>query len=171
MAKAVTLKNSNSEEVYPVTDVSLVNGQMITAQISDSAISTAKIADGAVTPGKLSFGKYSTTKQQIGTWIDNRPVYRVVLTGTTASANNEYTTSLGLNIDILLNVHGGLKATNGFIEPVQRIVPDNNMTTYSIGVGDFQPVTGGYMWLFQHTSNLYWGVPYYLIIEYVEPAS
>ena len=26
MAKAVTLKNSNNEEVYPVTDISLVNG-------------------------------------------------------------------------------------------------------------------------------------------------
>lgn len=43
MAKAVTLKNSNSEEVYPVTDASLVNGQMANTQIADGAVTAAKI--------------------------------------------------------------------------------------------------------------------------------
>ena len=28
MAKAVTLKNNNNEEVYPVIDISLVNGEL-----------------------------------------------------------------------------------------------------------------------------------------------
>ena len=28
MAKAVTLKNNNNEEIYPVTDISLVNGEL-----------------------------------------------------------------------------------------------------------------------------------------------
>lgn len=43
MAKAVTLKNTSDEEVYPVTDISLVNGE----------IPSGKIADGAVTSSKL----------------------------------------------------------------------------------------------------------------------
>lgn len=46
MAKAVTLKNTSDEEIYPVTDISLVNGE----------ISTERIADGAVTPAKLDLG-------------------------------------------------------------------------------------------------------------------
>lgn len=55
MAKAVTLKNSNNEEVYPVTDLSLVNGN----------IPTGRIADGAVTSDKIDW----TTMMQSGEWV------------------------------------------------------------------------------------------------------
>ncbi len=43
MAKAVTLKNNNNEEVYPVTDLSLVNGNIPTGRIADGAVTSAKI--------------------------------------------------------------------------------------------------------------------------------
>lgn len=43
MAKAVTLKNNNNEEVYPVTDLSLVNGNIPTGRIADKAVTSAKI--------------------------------------------------------------------------------------------------------------------------------
>ena len=43
MAKAVTLKNNNDEEIYPVTDLSLVNGNIPTGRIADGAVTSAKI--------------------------------------------------------------------------------------------------------------------------------
>lgn len=43
MAKAVTLKNNNNEEVYPVTDLSLVNGNIPTGRIADNAVTADKI--------------------------------------------------------------------------------------------------------------------------------
>ena len=55
MAKAVTLKNNNDEEVYPVTDLSLVNGN----------IPTGRIADNAVTSDKINW----TTLAQSGEWV------------------------------------------------------------------------------------------------------
>ena len=55
MAKAVTLKNNNDEEVYPVTDLSLVNGN----------IPTGRIADNAVTSAKIDW----TTLMQSGEWV------------------------------------------------------------------------------------------------------
>lgn len=55
MAKAVTLKNNNNEEVYPVTDISLVNGNIPTGRITDNAITTPKIADSAVTSDKIDW--------------------------------------------------------------------------------------------------------------------
>lgn len=55
MAKAVTLKNNNNEEVYPVTDLSLVNGNISTGRIADNAITTPKIANGAVTSNKIDW--------------------------------------------------------------------------------------------------------------------
>lgn len=57
MAKAVTLKNSNNEEVYPVTDLSLVNGNIPTGRIADNAVTTSKIADKAVTSDKIDWTK------------------------------------------------------------------------------------------------------------------
>lgn len=62
MAKAVTLKNSNDEEVYPVTDINLVNGELPTARIADSSITEAKIADDAVTTDKVADGAVTSDK-------------------------------------------------------------------------------------------------------------
>ena len=55
MAKAVTLKNNNNEEAYPVTDLSLVNGNIPTGRIADNAVTTPKIADGVVTSAKINW--------------------------------------------------------------------------------------------------------------------
>ena len=55
MAKAVTLKNNNNEEVYPVTDLSLVNGNIPTGRIADNAVTSDKIANGAVTSDKIDW--------------------------------------------------------------------------------------------------------------------
>ena len=65
MAKAVTLKNSNDEEVYPVTDISLVNGELNGARIVNTSVGSDKltlnavweenIKDGAVTSGKIDW--------------------------------------------------------------------------------------------------------------------
>ncbi len=60
MAKAVTLKNNNDEEVYPVTDISLVNGELSTARIADDAVTTDKIADEAVTADKIDWTTLSS---------------------------------------------------------------------------------------------------------------
>ena len=43
MAKAVTLKNSNGDELYPTTIAELVNGQIQTPQIADDGVTTDKI--------------------------------------------------------------------------------------------------------------------------------
>ena len=59
MATAVTLKESDGSEIYPVTDISLVNNGIhavdIEATTPAPAVETAMIADGAVTGAKLDF--------------------------------------------------------------------------------------------------------------------
>ena len=54
MAKAVTLKNNNNEEIYPVTSADLVTGTIPTSQIRDGAITSNKITNLAVTTNKLA---------------------------------------------------------------------------------------------------------------------
>lgn len=57
--KAVTLKNSNDDTVYPVTDISLVNGGIFADTIAPveagEQVETAMIADGAVTEAKIDY--------------------------------------------------------------------------------------------------------------------
>ena len=75
MAKAVTLKNSNNEEVYPVTDISLVNGELNGARIVNASVGSDKltpnavwnenIKNGAVTSNKIDW----TTMMQSGEWV------------------------------------------------------------------------------------------------------
>ena len=43
MAKAVTLKNGSNETVYPVTDITLVNGTLGTAQLADNSVTATKM--------------------------------------------------------------------------------------------------------------------------------
>ena len=83
MAKAVTLKNNNDEEIYPVTDLSLVNGNIPTGRIADNAITTDKIKDGAVTQDKIS-GGWKLIGEANGSNRTNLPVHldKVYKTGT-----------------------------------------------------------------------------------------
>ena len=62
MAKAVTLKNTNNEEVYPITDFSLVNGTANTGKITDGAVTTAKIDSSAVTTAKIADAAVTSAK-------------------------------------------------------------------------------------------------------------
>ena len=60
MAKAVTLKNNNNDEVYPVTNLSLVNGNIPTGRIADNAVTSAKIDWTTLKPYWRTLGVYNT---------------------------------------------------------------------------------------------------------------
>ena len=61
MAKAVTLKNNNNEEVYPVTDLSLVNGNIPTGRIADGAVTSDKIDWATLKPYWRTLGVYNAS--------------------------------------------------------------------------------------------------------------
>ena len=50
---------------------------------------------------------YSTTENRVGTWIDNKPVYRRVFTGTISAAGNvRHSETLGENVKEIISVGG-----------------------------------------------------------------
>lgn len=101
MAKAVTLKNNNNEEVYPVTDLSLVNGNIPTGRIADNAITTPKIADDSVTSDKINW----TTLMQSGEWILIDNAYLTADASGTSFLQVVVPTSLqGANVEYKLTV-------------------------------------------------------------------
>ena len=64
MATSVTLKESDGTEIYPVTDISLVNGGIHAVDIQAAtpvpSVETSMIADGAVTSAKIADGTIAT---------------------------------------------------------------------------------------------------------------
>ena len=78
MATAVTLKESDGSEIYPVTDISLVNNGIHAVDIQATtpvpAVETAMIADGAVTSDKIDWttvASTSTTPTKNSTYVGN----------------------------------------------------------------------------------------------------
>ena len=85
MAKAVTLKNSNNEEIYPVTDLSLVNGNITTGRIADNAVTSAKIDWATLKP----YWKVVATSTSTNVTLPaGYRLYRIRLIGTKTNANN-----------------------------------------------------------------------------------
>ena len=123
-------------------------------------IGTSQIDDDAVTPAKASFQTYSTTPQEIGTWIDGKTIYRKVVTGTTANAAyTELNPGLPAG-SVYLNVYGMLYHGNQ-AQPIPRVVTDN-LGTYGIGFGD---MTNTRIFM-QHSASVYRSKSYFLVIEY-----
>lgn len=71
---------------------------------------------------------YSTTEQEIGTWIDGKKLYQVTLSGTTASNTNTttkynelpYNDLTPYNIDTVVDITGGCYSTNYSLTPFGR---------------------------------------------------
>lgn len=66
MAKIVTLKNSNDEEVYPITTAEAVNGGLYadsegTPSTITADVTTSRIVDGAVTSDKIDWTTLAPT--------------------------------------------------------------------------------------------------------------
>ena len=54
---------------------------------------------------------YSTSEQRIGTWIDGKPIYRKVITGTVSSATEDVSSGIS-NLDLIIDVKCIFSGTN-----------------------------------------------------------
>lgn len=149
MAEYVTLKKPDGTVIYP---------QSVIAQVADGSIQSSQIDWSTI-----NLYNYSTTEAAIGSWIDGRTIYRKVLTGTTANTAISNITHGISGLAGIIKAYGYLTNSNGIIEPIQRVVPDN-ITTYGIGLGDFDSTS----FQFQHSSSLYHGRPFAIVLEYIK---
>lgn len=75
MAKAVTLKNNDNEDIYPVTSIDLVNGNIPASHFANNAITSDKINWNSVL-ASADNGKYLLTKTANGVTFEKEPDYR-----------------------------------------------------------------------------------------------
>ena len=77
MAKSVTLKDQEGNELYPVTNIDLVNGTVPTAKIASSAVTSAKLASSAVTTAKIADSAVTSAKIDWTTLTNNSSYFYI----------------------------------------------------------------------------------------------
>ena len=67
-------------------------------------IASREYVKDLITKVLKKFNTYSTDEKLIGFWIDGKPLYRKILTGTTTSSVDSYYSLSGINYDIITNI-------------------------------------------------------------------
>ena len=105
--------------------------------------------NGGVTISKKDI--YSTEEQEIGTWIDGKPIYRKTITGTLASVSNSLKL---LPIDKVINAYGLTETSYNHTMFIPSGTVDNSATGSGAYGCQLLKHTNGSEWFLQYgTSN------------------
>ena len=104
--------------------------------------------------------KYSMTEQKIGTWIDNRPLYRKVITGT--FLNNDGYTNILTNIDVVFLKSGIVYESSTTIRQLEYY------HYYNTSNNDFDIVNVNHTVMYRAKSPQIQGKDFVFIIEYTK---
>lgn len=158
--KTVTLKDSNGDTLYPVTDSNVVNinQQKTLAQALDGVVYAEDPTQNAtptawVTSGDIDWttmpGSYSTTEQKTPfVWIDGKPIYKKTFSFTLDNADST-TVNHGISdFGLLIKFEGTVVQSSAKNVPIPRTLIDTNYqvglegvttTSFEIDVGSSGP--------------------------------
>lgn len=112
--------------------------------VTDEQIGTSDIADGAVTAAKASFTTYSTSEQVVGTWIDGKPLYRIVYTNGPLTSGE---VSMGATPGNVVMIQGWIMSTSGYVMPYGNFsTSDSGHTSRVFSDGQYIKVQQGTSW-------------------------
>lgn len=103
---------------------------------------------------------YSTTEKRIGTWIDDKPLYRSVFTGKYSTRETRITVS-SLDIDVVTEIRGSVLINQDW----DSVRHSASSTAYNISTNYNIPTT---QIVLKGGSNISTGGTYYIIIEYTK---
>lgn len=125
------LPTLTAQDVYYIIKAKQSAG--IIAEVVDALDSTSQVNALSANQGRLLNNKfnYSTTEQQIGIWIDNKPIYRRVVTTTTGDVSGQWKViTSDTYVNKLLNISGYILADTiralPFSSPYQSVWFDIN---------------------------------------------
>lgn len=76
---------------------------------------------------------FSTNEEKIGTWIDGKPIYRMVISSTTPSSSTVATVGTISNTDLVINLYGYLTAGNNQRIPLNFVYNTEQCSLYKEG--------------------------------------
>jgi len=136
------------------------------AEVDDevSTTSTNAVQNQAITNYVNDFHTYSTTERVVGTWIDNKPIYRKVFTGSWSSAQG--TINLVDNVAQIVRFEPIFKRANSsyyytdayYVSSTDRLQfyfnPSGTMMRLGYSCGsDYPSANGDYTIIFEYTKT------------------
>lgn len=134
------------------------NGTVDNAQLIPQKIYGIKYE--RVAPPQVEYPNYSTEEQQVGTWIDGKPIYRKVIITSNLSAGLNAITAPS-NIDTFVTLRGMEKESGG----AQAPIPKAHNSTFAYQIGMYY--SGGNIYI-EVGSNLTYITSAYIICEYTK---
>ena len=131
MAKAVTLKDNNNEEIYPVTDISLVNGNIPTGRIADKAVTSDKIDWTTYTPVWTTYDirdRYTDVTLQLKTRLGRSFTAKVINNGTGVVIENLDSSIRLVRVTLISRFAND---TNNI--GINGVAPNSKVWTYCVG--------------------------------------
>lgn len=124
--KVAINENANIPNINKITDDDMNEiKEVVNNNDDDLATTNANIA---------TMTSYSTSETRVGTWIDGKPIYRIVKSFATATSktNNSATISIStLNVDNMINIYGSTSGNFMLLGDSQAITWNaNNITIY-----------------------------------------
>ena len=111
------------------------------------------IIDGRISP----LSTYSTSETRIGTWTDGKPIYRQVITGTTASSNSPTAIGSITNLGEIVKIDGFIRTSNQSI-PANFVYNTEQNSCYREGNNI----------IVRTTASSYQNKSCYIIVEYTK---
>lgn len=166
MAKAVILNDSNGEEVYPVTDISLVNGELNGAKIVNASVGSDKLTPNAVWNENIKNGAVTSSKID---WTTMPVGY------TSSTTDNKATVNMTVNLPphasnaytlYLSTIGGGYSPTEHVVffrisgTDVLNVTPGKLSSTgqniTSISLSDYNATNQTVQLSVTYDGNVYW---------------
>ena len=153
-----TANNASQTASSALNTANTANGK---ADTNASAISSINTSISDLNDKVDESGTYSTTETKIGTWINNKPIYRKVLSFTTPSGNVDYTINTGVSMDTIISVYGGISEASGGITPIPDAIDwDGTVFSTSFRVSNST--------IYYRGNASYGNKPAFAIIEYTK---
>ena len=111
--------------------------------------------------------EYTTTEKEIGTWVDGKKLYRLVITGHTN--NRVFRRDLAsFNIETLIKINGTVNASNQYYLPIPyRFIEDStHLDTYYTYV--LYDIVNKYLDLRMGLASYFASTDIYLVLEYTK---
>lgn len=113
---------------------------------------------------------YSTEETVCGKWIDGKPIYRKVISGTSAAvsgANNLYANVSALKIDKVINLYGNASSETTQI-PLPCTYIYSNKTFASFFTIWYNTVNENIYYDILNQDGMYASCPMYVVLEYTK---
>ncbi|HCD46245.1 MAG TPA: hypothetical protein DEQ64_21495 [Lachnoclostridium sp.] len=110
---------------------------------------------------------YSTEETVCGKWIDGKPIYRKVITGTLANESGNgfvFANVSDLKIDRVINLYGNMIQNNGEVQ----VMLQTSFGSFGAVSMYYGIKTGNISYYFLNNNGQYSGCTAYVVIEYIK---